>query len=83
MTDSPLLGDKDSKMFDLKDSNGMQVRHFKDTRHAKLTLDDVTRLKKIRAMRRIDQLERQELFNLMYAGGGDDDGGMGGGDEPF
>lgn len=51
-----------------------------DTRKAKLTLRALNRLKKMRALRRLEGLKRQDLFGVMYAepdqGGG---GGMPGG----
>lgn len=53
------------------------VRKPSDTRKQPLTLRLLNRLKKIRALRRLEQLKREDLLSIMYASA--DDAGMGGG----
>jgi len=53
-------------------------RSLSDTRKPKLTLRQVNRLKKIRALRRLEDLKRQDLLGLIYAVP-DEGGGAGGG----
>lgn len=45
-------------------------RNLDDTRKPKLTLRDLNRLKKIRATRKLAQLQKKGLLQLMYGQGG-------------
>lgn len=56
----------------------LNIRKPTDTRKPKLLLKDLNRLKKIRAMRKLEDLKRQELFGVMYDAG-EEGGDMGGG----
>ena len=58
-----------------------QLNRFKktDTRKSKLTLRAVNKLKKIKATRRLEQLKRNDMLELIYGSGGGDEGGGGGG----
>lgn len=42
------------------------VRQLSDVRKPKLTLRHLNRLKKIRAMKRLDALKREDLLGIMY-----------------
>ncbi len=53
------------------------VKTINDTRKPKLTLKHLNRLKRIRALRKIEDLKRAGLLSVMYAI--PDEGGMGGG----
>jgi len=49
-----------------------------DTRKSRLSLRDVNKLKKIRATRRLEKLQRNDMLELIYGTPGDGDGGGGG-----
>ncbi len=44
----------------------LNVRHPDDTRKPKITLRDINRLKKIRAVRKLEQLKKQDFVHVMY-----------------
>lgn len=46
-----------------------------DTRKPKLMLKDVNKLKKIRAMKKLAALQRQDILTVMYGGGESEDSG--------
>ncbi|RYD47113.1 MAG: hypothetical protein EOP83_28560 [Verrucomicrobiaceae bacterium] len=54
-------------------------RALGDTRKPKITLRKINRLKKMRALRQLESLKRQDLLAVMYGVPEDDGGGMGGG----
>lgn len=54
------------------------ARHINDTRKPKLTLKHLNRLKKIRQLRKLELLKRQDQFTIQY-GVPDDPSGLGGG----
>lgn len=58
-----------------KDS--INTRSRDDTRKTSLTLLDVNKLKKIRAMKMLNALKNQDVLEIMYGDGGEDDGGGG------
>lgn len=68
-----------------RDSNGyydptddeFTRRSISDTRKPALKLRDLNKLKKIRAMRKLERLKRQDLLSTMYGAG--EEGGFGGG----
>lgn len=74
---------------DITDMSGMKgyydpsadkvnTRNITDTRKSKLTLRDLNKLKKLRALRRHDALQQQDVLAVIYgapAGDGDDGGG--------
>ena len=41
-------------------------RELSDTRKPKLTLRDLNRLKKMRALKQLEQLQRQDILGVMY-----------------
>jgi hypothetical protein len=49
---------------------------LRDTRKPKLTLRDLNRLKKMRALQQLERLKREDLLAVMYAA--PEEGGMGG-----
>lgn len=54
----------------------VNTRNITDTRKHKLTLRDLNKLKKLRALRRLDALKQQDVMAVIYgAPSGDDDGG--------
>jgi hypothetical protein len=55
-------------------------RSLSDTRKPLLTLRQVNKLKKVRALRKLENLKRQDLLGIMYSQPEDDAGGgmMGG-----
>jgi len=55
-------------------------RQLDDTRKTTLTLKHLNRLKKIRATKKLAQLQKRGLLNLMY---GASSGEEGGGEAPF
>jgi hypothetical protein len=59
------------------ENDEINKRHFDDTRKPKLTLRDLNKLKKLKAVKKFEALKRQDLISAMYgsAGGGDDGGG--------
>jgi hypothetical protein len=61
------------------------VRTPADTRKPKLTLRHLNRLKKIRALQKLEDLKREDLLGIMYAAPDETaGGGMGlGGPAPF
>jgi hypothetical protein len=57
------------------------VRNINDQRKPKLSLRMLNRLKRIRALRKLENLKRQDLLGIMYGipdEGADMGGGMGG-----
>ena len=50
-------------------------RHLDDTRKPTLTLMALNRLKRMRALRKLEALKRQDLLAVMYAAGDDAAGG--------
>lgn len=48
-------------------SDSMGIRKMSDTRKPLLTLRKINRLKKMRALRQLDDLKRQDLLSVMYA----------------
>lgn len=52
-------------------------RSLNDTRKPKLTLRALNRLKKMRAMKQLEALKREDILTIMY-GETPDQGGMGG-----
>lgn len=54
-------------------------RSLSDTRKPKITLRKINRLKKMRALRQLEKLKRQDLLSVMYGAPEPDAGGMGGG----
>jgi hypothetical protein len=56
------------------------VRTPSDTRKRRLTLKDLNRLKKIRALRKLEDLKREDLLGIMYSDPAADPGmgGLGG-----
>jgi hypothetical protein len=62
------------------DPDDDKLNQFKksDTRKSRLTLRDLNKLKKIRATRRLEMLQRNDMLELIYGEpDGGDDGGMG------
>ena len=57
------------------DEVGMRVPN--DTRKPVLTLKDINRLKRVRALNKLKNLKREDLLGLMYAPP-EEEGGMGG-----
>lgn len=53
-------------------------RELNDTRKPILTLKHLNKLKKMRALRMLEKLKREDLLTIMYGQGEDDSGGMGG-----
>jgi hypothetical protein len=49
-----------------------------DTRKPVLTLRHLNRLKRIRALNKVEGLKREDLFSVMYAAPDESAGGMGG-----
>lgn len=51
--------------------------HFDDTRKPKLTLQNLNRLKKIRATKKLEQLQKEDLLQIMYGApaGGEEEAG--------
>jgi hypothetical protein len=57
----------------------LKQRHLDDTRKPKLMLKHLNKLKKMRALSKLEKLKRQDLLGIMYgepAGG--EEGGLGG-----
>lgn len=50
-------------------------RHLDDTRKPVLTLSVLNRLKRMRALRKLEALKRQDLLSVMYAQPSGDQGG--------
>ena len=48
-------------------SDEMGIRKMGDTRKPVLSLRKINRLKKMRALRQLDDLKRQDLLAIMYA----------------
>lgn len=48
-------------------ADDMSQRKMSDTRKPLLTLRKINRLKKMRALRQLDDLKRQDLLAVMYA----------------
>lgn len=78
------------KLFELADEDAQTAyydpnadkingRNLGDTRKPKLTLRALNRLKKMRAMRKLENLKRQDLLDIMYGQPDEQAGGMGGG----
>jgi hypothetical protein len=53
-------------------------RKLNDTRKPVLTLKHLNKLKKMRALRMLEKLKREDLLAVMYGQPEGDDGGMGG-----
>lgn len=53
-------------------------RSLSDTRKPKLTLRHLNRLKKMRALKQLEALKREDLLTIMYGETPDQGGGMGG-----
>ena len=51
-------------------------RELNDTRKPKLTLKHLNKLKKMRALRMLEKLKREDLLDIMYGGSGEEEGGM-------
>ena len=56
----------------------INTRSRDDTRKPKLMLRDVNKLKKIRALKKLASLKRQDVLDLMYGGAAEGEGGGGG-----
>lgn len=54
-------------------------RHLGDTRKPKLTLRHLNRLKKMRALKQLEALKREDVLTIMYGATDDQGGGFGGG----
>ncbi len=50
-----------------------------DTRKPTLMLSDVNRLKKLRALRRLEAMKKEDVLDIMYGESDDEGGGFGGG----
>jgi|HigsolmetaAR202D_1030399.scaffolds.fasta_scaffold00633_6 hypothetical protein len=57
----------------------MNTRNLGDTRKPVLTLRKLNKLKKMRAVRQLEALKRQDLMAVMYGDADSDRGRMGGG----
>jgi hypothetical protein len=55
----------------------LETRTPSDTRKQKLTLKHLNRLKKVRALRKLENLKREDLLGIMYAAPDESSGGMG------
>ena len=55
----------------------MTKRNLDDTRKPLLTLAILNRLKRMRALKKLEALKRQDLLSVMYAAPEADAGGMG------
>jgi hypothetical protein len=53
-------------------------RELNDTRKPTLTLKHLNKLKKMRALRTLEKLKREDLLAIMYGQPEEDSGGMGG-----
>lgn len=53
------------------------VRTPSDTRKMKLSLRHINRLKKVRALRKLENLKREDLLGIMYAAPDEAAGGLG------
>lgn len=51
-------------------------RHVDDTRKPVLTLAALNRLKKMRALRKLEKLKRQDLLGIMYSAPAEGGGGL-------
>ena len=51
-------------------------RHIDDTRKPVLTLAALNRLKKMRALRKLEKLKRQDLLGVMYSAPAEGGGGL-------
>lgn len=51
-------------------------RHVDDTRKPVLTLAALNRLKKMRALRKLEKLKRQDLLGVMYSAPAEGGGGL-------
>lgn len=52
-------------------------RKLNDTRKPKLTLKHLNKLKKMRALRMLEKLKREDLLDIMYGDPPGEQGGMG------
>lgn len=73
------LSDEDLKTGFYDPAGDKSRRELDDTRKPKLTLIQVNRLKKMRALKTLENLKREDILAVMYSGGGDGGGGFGGG----
>jgi len=66
------------KLFELEDNDvltgyydpaedELNIRHTTDTRKPLLTLRHINRLKKMRALKKLEDLKRQDLLGVLYA----------------
>lgn len=53
------------------------VRNLGQTRRPKLSLRHLNRLKRVRALRKLENLKREDLLGIMYAAPDEAAGGMG------
>ncbi len=79
------------KLFEFLDDDDLQTgyydpaedkvnkRELNDTRKPVLTLKHLNKLKKMRALRMLEKLKREDLLAIMYGATADEGGGMGGG----
>ncbi len=61
----------------------INTRSRDDTRKPKLMLIDVNKLKKIRALKKLAALKRQDVLDIMYGGASEEAGGGGFGGPSF
>lgn len=54
-------------------------RELTDTRKPRLTLKHLNKLKKMRALRTLEKLKREDLLAIMYGAPAEEEMGMGGG----
>lgn len=59
--------------------DNLNRRELDDTRKPVLTLRHLNRLKKMRALRTLENLKREDLLAIMYGAPAGGDGGFGGG----
>jgi hypothetical protein len=60
----------------------LNTRHKNQQRKQKLTLQKLNRLKKIRAVKKLEMIKRQKLYSVIYGKPKEEEGGGGGG-SPF
>ena len=56
----------------------LQRREMSDTRKPKLTLEILNKMRKIRELKRIEEIEHQKFIQVMYKEPEEDSGGLGG-----
>lgn len=57
----------------------VNTRHTSDTRKSKLFLTHINKLKKMRELKKLQNIKREDLMSIMYGGGGE----VSGGSSPF